>query len=746
MSSRLVAIVAVLVFLISAAYVATRITSSVDTNVLSLLPGDEHDPALADAMRRASEEAANRIVFAIEGGSASERSAAAKALTESLQATAFFRSSSEDAGELWAWLNAHRAGLLCPADRVVLSDGQGAAIAQSALIEWYAPVTAIGRNALATDPLLLTNRLLGCLLPQSVRLTPLDGAEIVSGSLTRSVFRLDVQDQIAQIVEKWAALPAAQGLTLSRAGAVFHAAYGAEQARTEMTFIGGITMVAVLLFYWLMFRSLRAPLIAVCMVVFSLTIGLAGALLIFGSVHVMALVFGAALIGMVVDYTTYFLVTGLQDTERAIEVRQSEIFRPLTLGMVTSVAAFGALLLFPVPAFRQIALFGSVGLISAWVGTLALTPRLEGRSMRAGPGALWAKRVAGDYLARNMSGYQLSGALLICLVVVGLGLLRGETVDDVRRFQVPSSLLASEEAHLRALVGFAPAHGFYLVRGASQDEVTSHEEELVKSLTDKGDAKALSWVASHFDPSEATKREDAQLIKDVLVEPHLGQLIGALGGGDVQAYDKAANSLSGSGPILPDFVSRLRGQTGDTYWSIVPIGGTVSAAVDLPGIELVVPSQRYSDILAQYRWLATLGLLGAVVATGLMLLAFYRRLSSLRILLPTVIALIVSPSVLAMMGMPFTFFSVMGLFLVAGAGVDYAIFQWENPGQAGDWTRVGIVLAAGMTCISVGLLGFSSVLPVKNFGLAVAVGVIVSLLFSPLVRGWSGVKFPGGGA
>jgi predicted exporter len=197
---------------------------------------------------------------------------------------------------------------------------------------------------------------------------------------------------------------------------------------------------------------------------------------------------------------------------------------------------------------------------------------------------------------------------------------------------------------------------------------------------------------------------------------------------------------------LPDFVSRLRGQTGDTYWSIVPIGGTVSAAVDLPGIELVVPSQRYSDILAQYRWLATLGLLGAVVATGLMLLAFYRRLSSLRILLPTVIALIVSPSVLAMMGMPFTFFSVMGLFLVAGAGVDYAIFQWENPGQAGDWTRVGIVLAAGMTCISVGLLGFSSVLPVKNFGLAVAVGVIVSLLFSPLVRGWSGVKFPGGGA
>jgi len=65
--------------------------------------------------------------------------------------------------------------------------------------------------------------------------------------------------------------------------------------------------------------------------------------------------------------------------------------------------------------------------------------------------------------------------------------------------------------------------------------------------------------------------------------------------------------------------------------------------------------------------------------------------------------------------------------------VDYAIFQWENPGSAGSWTRVGIVLAAAMTCISVGMLGLSSVLPVKSFGLSVAIGVFLTLMLSPFV-------------
>src|SRR3546814_18384283 len=102
-----------------------------------------------------------------------------------------------------------------------------------------------------------------------------------------------------------------------------------------------------------MFRSLRAPVIAVLMVLYSLSIGLALTLAIFGSVHAMGLVFGAALIGMVVDYTTYYLVTGLDAPDKTIGQRTGHILKPLKLGMVTSVGAFAALMFFPVPAFGR---------------------------------------------------------------------------------------------------------------------------------------------------------------------------------------------------------------------------------------------------------------------------------------------------------------------------------------------------------------------------------------------------------
>jgi predicted exporter len=101
-------------------------------------------------------------------------------------------------------------------------------------------------------------------------------------------------------------------------------------------------------------------------------------------------------------------------------------------------------------------------------------------------------------------------------------------------------------------------------------------------------------------------------------------------------------------------------------------------------------------------------------------------------MLPTILAMIATPSILALLGLPYSFFSAMGLFLVIGAGVDYSIFQVERDGSSGAWTRLGIALAALMTCTSLGLLGFSSVLPVASFGLNVALGVFLSLVLSPI--------------
>lgn len=731
-AGRFPALLAILVFLVAGLYAATHIRDAVDTDILSLLPGDARDPVLADALQRASAVASNRVAFAIEGGTASARREAVADLSSRLAAIGLFRPASADAEALWRWLFINRTGLICPADRDLLLADKGAVIAHQALLQWYGPMSIGGARLIASDPMFLTNRLLGCIVPQSFRAMPGPTAEILSGSVSGSVFRLDVQDRIDAAVDGWRVRWSPQGLMLSRAGAVFHAAYGAARARHEMSVIGSLTTAAVLLLYWLMFRSLRAPVIAVAMIAYSLTIGVAVTLLVFGRIHAMALVFGAALIGMVVDYTTYYLVTGL-GAPRTPGERRAHILKPLSLGMLTSVGAFAALFLFPIPAFQQIALLGGTGLIAAWAATLTLTPIAEGGRMKVGPGAAWIEREAGGFLAATPSRRIGAIAVAISSLVVLAGYARGGVLDDVRRFQAPSPVLAAEEAHIRALTGFATSGAFYLVRGASAAEAVAHEETLLTALDRAHAGGDVTWAASRLDPSEPEHAANAALVQGRLIGPQLPTLLHTLGAGNPKAYAETAPSKA----ALPDFAASLRGATGGVHWSIVPLAGVPSPAVlQTTDWQLVEPAARYSALLEKYRRLASVGLVGAALSTTLMLLIVYRRLATLKIMLPTVIAMLATPAITALFGLPFSFFSAMGLFLVVGAGVDYAIFQWEHPEEAGKWTRVGIALAALMTCISVGLLGLSSVLPVKSLGVTVAIGIFLSLVLSPLVRKW----------
>jgi predicted exporter len=187
---------------------------------------------------------------------------------------------------------------------------------------------------------------------------------------------------------------------------------------------------------------------------------------------------------------------------------------------------------------------------------------------------------------------------------------------------------------------------------------------------------------------------------------------------------------------LPELIASLRGRTDQSFWSIVPVAvGVADVPVALqqgPAWVFVDPAAAYSALLQQYRWAATAGLAGGTMVIGIILLIVYRRWASLWVMLPTVLAMVATPSILALLGLPYSFFSAMGLFLVIGAGVDYSIFQWERSGSSGVWTRLGIALAAVMTCTSLGLLGFSSVLPVASFGLNVALGIFFSLVLSPI--------------
>ncbi|GAB2179351.1 MMPL family transporter [Dongia sp. agr-C8] len=707
--------------------------NAVDTDILSLLPASREDPSLAAALDRLNSVASSRIVVAIDHGTPSVREEAAVDLSNRLTAAGIFQPSADEGVAAWKWLFAHRTTLLCPADRKLLEQGQGAALARDALLRWYSPF-AVSDSALAkSDPLLLTPRLMSCFLQPLAGAAPNEATAIVSGRITAPVFATDTQDRLNAVLGDWRLAWSKIPLRVAHAGAVFHADHAAKNARLQMSLISVATGLLILLIYRLVFRSIRPAFLAILLILSCLAFGLAVTFLVFDRIHVMVVVFATALIGMVVDYSTYYLITGIAHPGDSAAARRRSIFQPLTLGMATSVGAFAALLLSPISAFRQVAVLGGVGLFAAWGLALYLLPLLEGRRRVVTPFAAEAQR----RVHRALTWTPRPAIAALTVVAVALVTLAAwawtAPLDDVRRFQVPSAELAAEEAHIRQVTGFAMPSAFFLVTGETADAQKRNEEVLLEALQAAPDQPTVLLAASRLDPSAETAKLQAALLQRNLLEANLQPLLDKLGFNATAAYKAAANADA----AMPSVVSALRGQTGVVFWSIVPLA-VPAAEVSAPfrsgqAWKLVEPAAEYSELLARYRWNATVGLIGGAVLTGAILLLVYRRLAALWILLPTVLAMLAAPAILALAGVPYSFFSAMALFLVVGAGVDYSIFQWEHRGARGNWTRLGITLAAIMTCTSLGLLGLSSIYPVAAFGLTVALGVLLSLAFSPLV-------------
>ena len=101
-------------------------------------------------------------------------------------------------------------------------------------------------------------------------------------------------------------------------------------------------------------------------------------------------------------------------------------------------------------------------------------------------------------------------------------------------------------------------------------------------------------------------------------------------------------------------------------------------------------------------------------------------------LLPTLMAVAVALGVFGYWGIPLTLFNSMGFVLVLGVGINYAIFLREG-GVEMAATLAGVILSAGTTLLSFGLLAFSSMPALSGFGLTMLVGILVSFVFSPIV-------------
>ena len=558
------------------------------------------------------------------------------------------------------------------------------------------------------------------------------------------------------------------GLVVAKSGVPFHSYESSCEAKSEIALISGISVALILLLLLYVFRSplpIFATLATIAVAVLS---ALSFTWYVFGTVHVFTFVFGTSVIGVSIDYAVHFW-THWKAKLDSKSVR-SHIFKGLLLGFLTTEFSYLALTFAGVPLLCQMAVFSMVGLLSSFL-TITLLYHALFESKKSGTSfglpTMLPKALMMLYLIFPKNVLQLIQFLFVALLVPGLYLLNVRT--DMRSLYVMNDELKAAETLNSRLNNLGISENYFIVEGASEEDVLQKEELLTERLRE---AEKKSLLKSHlatsaFVPSAKTQartyedfcrlffvRDSLLNFTDSLADSVKSHLRG-IGVENDSAFVAGVQSSRGKNvdiksvvdsPTLPSsFRSMLKmlwiGAVGDSskcrfYSAVFPLHvsknfDVQSIAGDLPNVYAVNKMRDINDALTKYSQVSLLLVGCAYCIVFLILICVYKFKAAVRIIRAPVLACLFLASFFGYAGIDFNFFAIVGAILTLGIGIDYALFFREG-GRRNLITTLAVMVSATTTIISFGFLAFSSFTPISTLGLAVLLGIFCCFLLSPL--------------
>ncbi|MBR9835657.1 MAG: lipoprotein transmembrane [Alphaproteobacteria bacterium] len=690
---------------------------AIDTNIESILPEQLLPGKLRDSLDHLSDQSANRIALLLTSEDDSYQ-AAGDDLRARLAESGLVESDLATGQAFGRWIFANRNDLLCETRPEAFDVDAAKDVYKQALARIYgigAPVTG---DLLKADPFLLTLHLSDCFDP-SPKLP--ERADLISGTLSQSAFRMDTQVRLSNLIDDWRAEWASSSVELSRSGAVFYAAHSVASAKTEMGLIGGVGLAGVIVLFWLVFGNFRSIAFVVGLIGASFTVGLAMTLLVFGHIHVMALVFSAMLVGVVADYGVHAMGAGVGNNWPTPAERKALLYRPMTVSMMTTATGFLGLIFLSVPIFQQLSIIAIIGVATAWAIVLHIYVSMTRKPRHAEKvQSRWnlAERLA-DRAFQARRVFLVLGILLAAMTMFGIS--RMSFLDDVRQFQPRDSALMNEETAVREVLQ-QPATPTLLISTGDSLEAARAREEMALSGLSSGE---VMIARTRFDPSAARREANRAALETRLYAPYLADLQMRLGLGDGERAPVAAD--------LPDWLADLHVEFQDSHALIAQVdAAAVSKLPEMEGVQIVDLAASYSRAFRTYRELATKALMVALLVALVFVALVYRKMAALSIVLAPAAAMLGGLFIPVAFGFPLSFFSLAGAIVLFGIGVDYSAFLWEAGRKDENWTKASVLVGALTTMFSMGMLGLSETYPVRSFGLTVTTGVVCALVFSAL--------------
>ncbi|APZ42058.1 MMPL family transporter [Acidihalobacter ferrooxydans] len=547
----------------------------------------------------------------------------------------------------------------------------------------------------------------------------------------------------------FAKLPDAAGATLQLSGVPAIAVHTRNSIRTTATVLSIVASALLIALLLLAYRSLRLTLLAALPLATGLACGIAAVGLIFGGIGGITFAFGATLLGVAVDYPVH-LFSHLRDNETpATTLRR--LWPTLRLGVLTTALGYAAMIVANFPGLAQLGVFAVTGLLAAALTTRWVLPvLLHGHNPRP-----WLPRLSVPPRLRHT----VRGTLLILAAASAVLIVIQHNhlwQDDLAALSPAPAKARALDASLRQALGAPGPRLLFVVRGADAQTVLTRSATLAERLRAARADKLLQGydMAARYLPSAAQQRARQAALPDrAALDAALAKAVHGLpfAAATFAPFVRDVEASRTLAPLRPTMlhgtalgarIAPLLFAQPDGHWiGLVPLAGVTDLTAleawyrhaPLPGITLLDLKAQSNALMTGFRTEALHRFAwGALGMLALLIVGLRRLRPLLRVVAPVTLALLIDIGAILASGTQLSLFNLVTLLLVAGVGIDYALFFNRPEPHPEEHRRTAPALSICLlsTVSLFGILGLSDIPVLRAIGLTAGVGATAAFLFA----------------
>jgi predicted RND superfamily exporter protein len=612
---------------------------------------------------------------------------------------------------------------------------------------------------------------------------------------------IEYSKEFTRVMQGLAASVNTDGLTLDFAGSYPIAAASERAIRHDMIVsVTGSVVLLQLLFVLAYRKPFRLFALAFAPVAIGVLVGFAANSFFQTTISPMAAVIGAILAGLAIDYSVYVLSD--YEAHRGLGLAPREAARATLLAVTpaiftawfTTAVGFVAVGWSSIPAIRDFARIGTLGLTGAFASALLVLPavmavvdRRTATEAAVRPLMRLSTRALLDRIARHRRGFVFASVALLAASALVLlssrdGVLPLE--NDLTAMHPRPNAALDAQRKISARFGSSPDALLLHVSAASPEDLVTISHAARNRLADaavrrRGDITGTFGLADllpdparvgpilgrikDLDPAKVAAdfraaiddssfapepyRPYADFLQTLLNRKRAPTLT------DLMNYPSLARNLlpsaavrAGTPPteaLMLVFVGKPLDKQADRTAAVLAIRG---ATADLPGVTLTGMGVIGHDVeaITHHDLPRLIGIAAAVVAAYL--LVFFRSLrSALLAVLPMLGGLLILLAAARLADQRLNVINLIAAPLLIGVDVDYGIFLVSLAASRKDFTRASlarrldsgayaVLVCAASALLGFGSLYFTSVPAIQSLGFAVGVGIAASLALTLFLR------------